>query len=79
MYTCNIHVHMYVHMYFFFFFFFFFVLVRDTLLQKHISEPQGWPTCELKIMSIAFEKIKIAGSFLTFIFNFIQTGGYETF
>ena len=61
-----IHVHMYISL-----------VVRDTLLQKHISEPQRWPTCKLKIMSTAFEKI--VGSFGTFIFNFIPTGGFETF
>ena len=38
-----------------------------------------WPTCELKIMSTAFEKIKIVGSFGTFNFNFILTGGFETY
>ena len=54
-------------------------VVRDTLLQKHISRPQRLPSCELKIMLAAFEKIKIDGSFGTFIFNFIQTGGFETF
>ena len=52
----------------------YFLVVRDTLLQKHISEPQRWPTCELKIMSTAFEKIKIVCSF-----GFIPTGGFETF
>ena len=58
----------------------FFLVVRDTLLQKHISEPHRWPTCELKIMLTAFEKIKISGNFGTFIFfNFIPTGGFETF
>ena len=55
------------------------LVVRDTLLQKHISEPQRWPTCKLKIMSTAFEKIKIVGRFGTFIFNSIPTGGFETF
>ena len=39
----------------------FFLVVGDNLLQKHISEPQRWPNCELKIMSTAFEKIKIVG------------------
>ena len=33
-----------------------FLVVRDSLLQIHISEPQRGPTCELKIISIAFEK-----------------------
>ena len=64
-----IHVHMYIS----------FGSGRDTLLQKHISEPQRWPTCELKIMLTEFEKIKIVGSFGAFIFNFIPTGGFETF
>ena len=57
----------------------YFWVVRDTLLLKHISGPKRWSTCELKIMLTAFEKIKIVGSFGTFIFNFIPTGGSETF
>ena len=57
-----------------------FLVIRDTVLQKHIFEPQRWPTCELKIIPTAFEnKINIVGSFGTFIFNFIPTGGFKTF